>query len=1626
MFSSGLANTSLAIAELFRELGHEVELIQVIREKKAWWDDCQDLAAHWKVVPVEEAAGYDLLIESDRMMLTPEIRKKVAKMAVWILRHPFLIGELEASLFPTASTPIRRFEGLHEIWMFDSAVEAEEGVVQVVELLSGLPVRIVPHVWSPNVAAAHLRSFGQPKWAEVTAAAEGAGKKREWAVHITETNTTNASSCILPLVILREAKRRGVPISTFYAHNTDQIKQSKFFRENTLRHCTDAAVGLSGECVGRVRCVEWARHPFSCVLSHIRFSTIRTSLLDLAWAGIPVVHNSPRLRDVGCGLETLYYAGNRVGQACEALERLQSIDLSGAAATLDKVRHSLLARYSPISRFVQEGWKRVAGGLDISGAVAVPAAAVQPPQAKQIFRVGFCDMWESFDPTYNFFTLMLAAAGRSLSPPVEVVGGPASPTDDLVIFGPFGAAWTQLPPTQPKVHFTGENTARVDGPGVKLNLGFEHCDMTKEDYLRFPLWLLEIDWFGADADRIANPKPIPLERCTRVYSEEREARHKKFCAFVVSNPSNPVRNAAYQWLDDYKTVDSAGRVYNTVGDGLFAGLGGGGGELKKFEFFKDYKFAITYENSSSRGYTTEKFLHAKAAGCIPIYWGDPVIERDFNLAGAIDARKLRTPEELVAAVRAVDEDDAEWERRFSVPALDSYKVEWCRRTMAECARRMFNLGGLDANSAARFIEITPGAEKPVEPVAAVAVTAVAVAPPPAATAGPLELPIVVTTVTRRFLPSLQHWLMSAAAQKRVVTELEAIVFLGADVEEDSLTALREAFTFVTFERLPDAAPPEGAEEFADYWAPQHYAWKLWVYNELATRPALAGRMILYTDAGSFLCRWPKDWILAAQAADVCMLEDPREENARWCSPAFCEELRVTAEEMAAQQRLGGLMCFRAGSPRAKALFGEAYTWSKKRNVIAGEKWAGTMSDGRPRGHRHDQSILSILSLRQGIATLPLDSIYCDFSLRKTFTSGRSIYVHRGNFTVHKKFAEGIDEAYVINLDRRKDRMERLWSNHPELRGRVERWSAVEGKKLQLTPALGRLLRPNDFLWKKAIAGCALSHLGLWWKLVHEPADIENYLILEDDVKFRAGWEDAWKQAIAREEVPEDYDILYLGGVLPPNRAGFEKTKDRVNASFVRVAENTQWGQQQPTRYFHFCAYAYVLSRRGAQKVMGLLQAHGGYWTSADHILCNPVTILKSYILDPMVAGCYQDDDPAYANASFNDFTRIDSFDSDLWNNDERFTPGEVEEFAKEGEGPLPFAEALADARRTDEIVIGREGHAKAAAALEKEMEPAVAPAAEPLTPRVVTHPIKSLPSRLVCLEDQALDFSKLYECDWLLDLFGRPAMAPVERIHATAPPPMDCPIVIVQRPHTETIGAMLERWDSFGATFKVLHLSDEYGTDPIEFYDLSGCLGVLRTYLRPDIPTGEGGKVLTVPLGFHHTLAEGSKNSLTLTPHIPFRETVWSFFGTGWAERKELLKPLVDLSGVTHRLRFFDQWNDPGQLAEAEYISVLLDSVFVPCPDGNNPETFRFYEALECGAVPLIVRTERNAAWVDWVAARLKLLPLKSWEEAANFVRDVFIVKPQLAERYRETVLREWQSWKEELKRDVEKWLSRK
>ena len=1613
-FSGGGSSTTIATAELCKKLGYDVYLVNV-NGTQDWWDDCRGLKTEYpNILHLEtltkqteniDDIQLDILLEVTSLIISAELRKKIAKQCVWVIRKPILLNDIENSIYPLTVTK-RTLEGLTAIWALD--LETTKDELEYLEVLSrGVPVRHIPFIWSPTAIEAHKKDINGSEWIQILYYfIQQKGGLPPWSVHICETNTSASSSCTIPLVALREIKRKSmIPLSNYKIHNADHIQKNDFFKQNVMKHCEIA--DLSGSFFGRQRVIDWIYDPASVVFSHIRFRALRPMLLDTIWSGIPLVHNSKVLQELG---SPYYYSNNSIIEAGSAFSTLHQDLLQGKGmfqtGALDTLKAKIREKITCDSTRVQTGWKAAFASLPAisvtanatANATATASATVAVITEKKTLNVLFTDMWDGFNPDYNMFLLMMCEGLKYSQKDVRINGYstkslPADCKPNILIFGPFGSEWKQdIWKNIKKVHFTGENTQPQISHNVELNLGYAHADFVNQSYIRFPLWMIEINWFGADPDRIQNPKPLPIDRCTTVYPGE-IGEKTKFCAFVVTNPCNPLRNNAFHWLSQYKKVDSAGRLFNNVGDEIFAGLGGGGGELKKHDFLKKYKFSLAYENSSSQGYTTEKLLHAKAAGCIPIYWGDPKVERDFQISGFIDARNITSPEELIAAVKKIDENPSEYLTKFAIPALDDYKRDLVRRTLREVSYTMLKIAGIPEDSL-NLIPPFIGAKTSEEASTLAKERTVPVnnlKELPTAVFKNISRPLIITYATRNYLSSLQQLLAGTVIQKNGIPDIEVHVWLTQDVPEESRILLKNTYSDVKFFNPPETVVPE---KFLDYWDPQHFAWKCWLLNHVCSSPEYKDRLVLYLDAGVFCCRWPSDLLRIAYEDGICLLEDPRQINDQWCHDTFKQTLHMTESEKKSQQIAANIQAFKAGHPDAVNFYSQTYIMSLEKKIISGIKWEGTR-DGKPFGHRHDQSIMSLLSYRMGLTRYPLDKVYCDISLRKTFISGKAFYVHRGQFQIHKQFTQGIDDAYVINLDRRKDRMEKLYEISPSLQSRVQRVSAIEGRDLVLTPQLARLFKPHDFLWKKAIMGCALSHLGLWWQLANEKKEINNYLILEDDVKLTPHWEEKWKEASAF--LPEDYDIIYLGGILPPNQLVFDQLKEPVNRYFSRVAANSVFGQKPPNHYFHWCAYSYVLSRRGAEKVLQLIHAHDGYWTSADHILCNHVEHMKIYFLNPLIAGCYQDEDPIYKSSAFNDFNRIDQFDSDLWNNDNRFTAEEISKNTEAAKGlPLNIHEVLVQ--------------------LQKKIQVETEPSLKHPTNELMKAPPSERKKRLVCLKQHGLQGPELYESIWLRELLGPDIPLHIEKVELSDLAPTDSPIVFFQKNHIPAYNELLRKWNDSGSGFYILHLSDEYVNDDISVYSLPKCKGVIRIYERPNLPSN----VLVIPLGYHYTIEGGSENPAEKTPRLPFRSNRWSFMGTGWRSRREQLEPFNKIQ--PNRTVFADSWESTQKIQRKEYLAVLLDSYFVPCPVGNNSETFRIYEALECGCIPLYVKNGEN----DTLAARLMneigILPSSNWSEAAALT-DHLLQNIQLLENYRTVILNRWVIYKKKLAGDVKKTL---
>ncbi len=261
------------------------------------------------------------------------------------------------------------------------------------------------------------------------------------------------------------------------------------------------------------------------------------------------------------------------------------------------------------------------------------------------YLIGFCDMGRDFDEYDNIFVNALKKAEISYE---------LSEKPEVLFYSVFGNRHN-LYRDCIKVFFIGEPIA-PDFNECDYAIGFDKM-VFGDRYLRRPLWF---------PDRCNIPQ---------MDISDEEALNRKFCNFVYSNDKDgnavELRTKFAKLLMEYKHVDCPGRVLNNMTSDLLA-REDRDWVRSKVDFLKGYKFTISFENSKYNGYTTEKMLNPLSARSIPIYWGNPKVEEDFNPDAFVNANGYEDRlEEIVKKIIELDNDDDAYLRMLHANPMKS-------------------------------------------------------------------------------------------------------------------------------------------------------------------------------------------------------------------------------------------------------------------------------------------------------------------------------------------------------------------------------------------------------------------------------------------------------------------------------------------------------------------------------------------------------------------------------------------------------------------------------------------------------------------------------------------------------------------------------------------------------------------------------------------------------------------------------------------------------------------------------------------------------------------------------------------------------------------------------------------
>ncbi|MEQ1798592.1 MAG: glycosyltransferase family 10 [Lacibacter sp.] len=100
----------------------------------------------------------------------------------------------------------------------------------------------------------------------------------------------------------------------------------------------------------------------------------------------------------------------------------------------------------------------------------------------------------------------------------------------------------------------------------------------------------------------------------------------------------------------------------------------GGPVADKRAFIKDYKFVISFENSTHPGYTTEKLIEPMLVNSIPVYWGNTEVGKDFNTDSFVHVNQYASYEKAIERIIELDKDEEQYLQMAAQPWFNNSRV----------------------------------------------------------------------------------------------------------------------------------------------------------------------------------------------------------------------------------------------------------------------------------------------------------------------------------------------------------------------------------------------------------------------------------------------------------------------------------------------------------------------------------------------------------------------------------------------------------------------------------------------------------------------------------------------------------------------------------------------------------------------------------------------------------------------------------------------------------------------------------------------------------------------------------------------------------------------------------------
>jgi hypothetical protein len=210
-----------------------------------------------------------------------------------------------------------------------------------------------------------------------------------------------------------------------------------------------------------------------------------------------------------------------------------------------------------------------------------------------------------------------------------------------------------------KLFVTGENKT----PDLRYydhSLSFCRFSFEGRNY-RWPIWYQSLSIGSHDTGTFTPAESETIIETNRpLYAVHSKDKWNRILS--VFNNCEPIRCEVFDSFAKRQIIDGIGAPFNNA-----LAWGDESTYRTKIERLKSYGFNLCFENTLSDGYYTEKILHARASGCVPLIYAEPHVGQDFDLSSCLNLYDYETISDYCDHVHDITRDHSTWQELASRP-----------------------------------------------------------------------------------------------------------------------------------------------------------------------------------------------------------------------------------------------------------------------------------------------------------------------------------------------------------------------------------------------------------------------------------------------------------------------------------------------------------------------------------------------------------------------------------------------------------------------------------------------------------------------------------------------------------------------------------------------------------------------------------------------------------------------------------------------------------------------------------------------------------------------------------------------------------------------------------------------